>query len=179
MIKSGPLTIRLVSEDDVAILSKWLTNPDVLYFYEGRDQPQSPEQVRKQYLNHDESSRNCIVEYDNKPIGYIQFYPLTDHDKQKTGYSKEPNVWGMDQFIGETDYWNKGVGTRLVSCMVGYLVREIGAKAIIMDPQTRNKRAIRCYEKCGFKKLSFLPNHELHEGIHEDCWLLEYGMNDE
>ncbi|MDQ0418330.1 aminoglycoside 6'-N-acetyltransferase [Croceifilum oryzae] len=175
MIKSGLITLRLVSEDDVEILSKWLTNPDVLYFYEGRDQPQSPEQVRKQYMNHkDQREKRCIVEYDHEPIGYIQFYPLTDQEKKDIDYWEEPNVWGMDQFIGETHYWNKGVGTRLISCMVDYLIHEIGAKAIVMDPQARNKRAIRCYEKCGFRKISFLPQHELHEGIDEDCWLLEY-----
>ncbi|CAM2905954.1 hypothetical protein PASE110613_07055 [Paenibacillus sediminis] len=24
------------------------------------------------------------------------------------------NIYGMDQFIGETEYWNKGIGTDLI-----------------------------------------------------------------
>ncbi len=43
-----------------------------------------------------------------------------------------------------------------------------------MDPQLRNTRAMKCYEKCGFKKIKILPKHELHEGVHQDCWLIEY-----
>lgn len=46
--------------------------------------------------------------------------------------------------------------------------------AVVMDPQTWNKRAIRCYEKCGIKKVKILPEHEFHEGRYRDCWLIEY-----
>ena len=42
------------------------------------------------------------------------------------------------------------------------------------DPQAWNERAIRCYEKCGFKKVKLLPKHELHEGEYRDCWQIEY-----
>jgi aminoglycoside 6'-N-acetyltransferase len=42
-----------------------------------------------------------------------------------------------------------------------------------MDPQLRNKRALRCYEKCGFTPVKILPQHEQHEGIMEDCHLIE------
>jgi aminoglycoside 6'-N-acetyltransferase len=83
-------------------------------------------------------------------------------------------IYGIDQFIGEPQYWNKGIGTRLVTGMVQYLLEEKGATIVIMDPQVRNTRAIQCYEKCGFEKVKFLPEHELHEGVMRDCWLLEY-----
>jgi aminoglycoside 6'-N-acetyltransferase len=42
-----------------------------------------------------------------------------------------------------------------------------------MDPQTRNTRAIKCYKKCGFKKIKILPKRELHEGEYQDCLLIE------
>ena len=44
-------------------------------------------------------------------------------------------IYGMDQFIGETSYWNKGIGTKLVSSVAKYLIREKGADRIVMDPQ--------------------------------------------
>lgn len=79
----------------------------------------------------------------------------------------------MDQFIGESGYWNQGIGTLLVRLVVAYLMREKGANRIVMDPQIKNERAIRCYEKCGLKKVKLLPKRELHEGEYRDCWLLE------
>jgi aminoglycoside 6'-N-acetyltransferase len=43
-----------------------------------------------------------------------------------------------------------------------------------MDPRVSNERAIHCYEKCGFQKVKVLKEHELHEGVLEDCWMMEY-----
>jgi len=56
---------------------------------------------------------------------------------------------------------------------VTYLFRDKGARKIVIDPQARNLRAIRCYEKCGFRKVKLLPAHELRVGKMEDCWLMD------
>ncbi|MDY7045486.1 MAG: GNAT family N-acetyltransferase [Bacillota bacterium] len=85
----------------------------------------------------------------------------------------------MDQFIGEVDCWNKGIGTLLVTTMVQHLLKEKGANKVIMDPKVTNIRALRCYEKAGFKKIRKLLNFEFHEGAYRDCWLLEFNKNNE
>ena len=114
-----------------------------------------------------------MVEYANKAIGYVQFYQLDDETKKEYGYIHE-NVYGTDQFIGEVEYWNKGIGTLLVRAMTKFLIEHEKADRVVMDPQARNTRAIKCYEKCGFNKVKFLPKRELHEGEYQDCWLMEY-----
>ena len=120
----------------------------------------------------------CIIEFDEVPIGYVQFYEVDEDERRTYGYGDSSEIiYGMDQFIGESTYWNKGVGTQLVSAMVAYLIEEKGADRIVMDPQTWNERAIRCYEKCGFKKVKLLPKNELHEGEYRDCWLIEYTLD--
>lgn len=83
-------------------------------------------------------------------------------------------IYGTDQFIGETDYWNKGIGKLLLKSMIEYLVGQRHADKVVMNPQTWNERAIKCYEKCGFKKVKILPKNEFHEGEYRDCWLVEY-----
>ncbi len=163
-IKNGKLTIRPLVNDDAFYLLKWLSNPSVLEFYEGRDQPFTLEQVMETYFLEEEGLLRYIFTYEDQPIGYIQTYTVED-EMAKT--------FGMDQFIGETDYWNKGIGTILIHTMVNYLVNSMSAERIIMDPHTSNKRALRCYEKCGFSKVKLLPKHELHEGEFRDCWLIE------
>ncbi|MCM3736802.1 acetyltransferase [Bacillus cytotoxicus] len=175
LFQKKELSIRYVTENDVQTLSNWLLNPEVLRFYEGRDKPQSPQQVQERYISSSEdSNKKCIVEYKNEPIGYIQMYPLDLEWKSLYGYDERENVWEMDQFIGETAYWNRGIGTGLVQAIITYIVNELGAAAIAMDPRVRNERAIRCYEKCGFRKVKVLKEHELHEGVLEDCWMMEY-----
>lgn len=175
LFQKGDLSIRYVTENDVQTISNWLSNPEVLRFYEGRDKPQSSQQVREHYISSSEdSNKKCIVEYKNQSIGYIQMYSLDPEWKALYGYNERENVWGMDQFIGETAYWNRGIGTELVQAAITYIMNEFGAVAIAMDPRVSNERAIRCYEKCGFRKVKVLKEHELHEGILEDCWMMEY-----
>ncbi|MGG3521729.1 GNAT family N-acetyltransferase [Bacillus pseudomycoides] len=175
LFQKGSLSIRYVIEDDVNTISKWLTNPEVLQYYEGRDNPQSPEQVRTHFIHDPKSAeKRCLVEHAEEPIGYIQIYPIDSEWKELYGYKEAQNIWGMDQFIGEPTYWNRGIGTELVQVAITYITDELGAEAIAMDPRVSNERAIRCYEKCGFQKIKRLIKHELHEGNLEDCWMMEY-----
>lgn len=101
-------------------------------------------------------------------------YPVDSEWKALYGYEESQNIWGMDQFIGEPVYWGKGIGTKLVQSASAYIMESLGAEAIAMDPRVNNERAIKCYEKCGFKKVKALKEHELHEGKLEDCWMMEY-----
>ncbi|EEM16587.1 GNAT family N-acetyltransferase [Bacillus pseudomycoides] len=175
LFQKGSLSIRYVIEDDVNTISKWLTNPEVLQYYEGRDNPQSPEQVRTHFIHDPKSAeKRCLVEHAEEPIGYIQIYLIDSEWKKLYGYRENQNICGMDQFIGDTAYWNKGIGTELVKAAITYITDELGAEAIAMDPRVSNERAICCYEKCGFQKIKRLIKHELHEGKLEDCWMMEY-----
>ncbi|SET56521.1 aminoglycoside 6'-N-acetyltransferase [Oceanobacillus limi] len=170
----GRLRVRKLMEEDKSVLVDWLSNPAILEFYEGRDNPFNLEKVNKKFYNRKDKVNRCIVEYEGVRIGYIQFYPINHHTSNITNDSNADVVFGMDQFIGETMYWNKGIGTALIQKMVDYLIDKKNVDRIIMDPQTTNKRALTCYEKCGFKKVRILPGHELHEGKYRDCWLIEY-----
>ena len=90
----GSLALRLMrdEESDYAVLSGWLSDPRVLEFYEGRDSPQTLDDVRTGYSPRVmalEENTPCFLELDGVPIGYVQFYP-----------AGEPGVWGIDQFIG-------------------------------------------------------------------------------
>ncbi|PEB56191.1 GNAT family N-acetyltransferase [Bacillus pseudomycoides] len=177
LFQKGKLSMRYVIEDDANIISKWLTNSEVLQYYEGRDKPQSLEKVHMYFIHNPKSDeKRCLVEYAGERIGYVQMYPIDSEWKELYGYRENQNVWGMDQFIGEPIYWNRGIGTELVQAMVTYIIDELGAEAIAMDPRVANERAIRCYEKCGFKKVKKLKEHELHEEKLEDCWMMEYNI---
>ncbi|MDQ0207488.1 GNAT family N-acetyltransferase [Alkalicoccobacillus murimartini] len=173
LFHNGNLKVRQLEKEDNVLLAKWLSSSSVLEFYEGRDNPFDVEKVNEVFYETDDEEVKCIVEYKGKEIGYIQYYQLNDETKKEYGYQDE-NIYGTDQFIGELEFWNKGIGTLLVTSMINFLVEHKRADRIVMDPQARNIRAIKCYEKCGFKKIKELPNRELHEGKYQDCWLMEY-----
>jgi len=177
---SGPVALRPLADSDAEILLKWLTDPRVLEWYEGRDQTFTPERVREDFFGEEPGLRRCTIEYEGTPVGYVQLYPIDEEGFAEYEYSPaEKNLpgflaFGVDQFIGEPDYWNRHIGRAFLRLLLNYLTTEEHVSAVILDPHVSNPRAIRCYEACGFRKLKLLPAHELHEGKMEDCWLMEY-----
>jgi aminoglycoside 6'-N-acetyltransferase len=83
------------------------------------------------------------------------------------------DTWAIDIFIGEPDHWSRGVGSAALRALLGYLFEREGASRVLIDPRVVNERAIRCYEKAGFRKVKVLAGHEEHEGEKWDCWLME------
>ncbi|KMJ60464.1 2-aminoglycoside phosphotransferase [Bacillus sp. LL01] len=168
------LLIReLHQANDENQIYKWLSDPKVLEFYEGRDVTFKMEDVKRKFFNREDEITRCMIVYQGKDIGYIQFYPINTDTSNLAEYQEIEGVYGLDQFIGESKFWNKGIGTLLVSSMVNYLFTEKMAARIIMDPMTTNERAIKCYEKCGFRKVKVLSKQMLHEGEYRDYWLME------
>ena len=179
IIQNGRLVVRLLETTDSTFLYKWLNDPVVLEYYEGRDRPHTMDDIDENFYDSSEETR-CIVEYDGVPIGYAQFYVVAENERRLYGYEDvQETIYGMDQFIGEPDHWNRGIGTLLVKSVVEYLATVCDVDRVVMDPQCRNARAIACYEKCGFKKVRILPGHEMHEGEMRDCQLVEWVRADQ
>ena len=60
--------------------------------------------------------------------------------------------------IGERKYWGRGLGTEAVLAVLDMAFVDMGLKSIYLRVYRHNLRAIRCYEKCGFKKEAILRN---------------------
>lgn len=169
--------------DDYKLLEKWLSDPAVLEFYEGRDNPFDLDKVMEKFAHRTRGESDltpCIVEYDSQAIGYIQYYKVDAEEYQvhdKIDMEKYLNPFGMDLFIGETEYLNMGIGTYMVKGMIHYLIKTENADGIFIDPQTSNKRAIKCYEKSGFKPITIIEERELHEGEYRDSLIMFISSN--
>ena len=96
------------------------------------------------------NTRHFIIVVDHTDIGEIQAYDLRDYPTE----SKEidiPNAAGLDLFIGEPEWRDRGVGTRAVRQFIDEIIFAIpGIETCVIDPDPANKRAIRSYEKAGF-----------------------------
>ena len=168
------ILIRDFTESDLPLLFRWLTDDTVLEYYEGRDVRFTMESLADHFLEEIPDGFRVIFEYRNIPVGYGQAYQLSGEMYDEYEYPDEGHiVFAMDQFIGEPEYWNKGIGTSFLKLMVDYLKENNAAYAVLLDPHQNNHRAIKAYEKAGFKILKSLPEHELFEGKKEDCWLME------
>ncbi|HLP90597.1 MAG TPA: GNAT family N-acetyltransferase [Nostocaceae cyanobacterium] len=185
LVITKSITIRPMQDnmEDYQLIEKWRTDEKVLQFYGGRDRPYYLEKVIANYqprIKGEEPVNPCIFAIKDKPIGYLQYYSLDDLpeiDRQKYKLENTKSTYGIDLFIGETDYWNQGLGTQVLSSAVNYIFTQLQAIKIVIDPDVKNHRAIRCYEKCGFVKIKVLPAHDIHEGKYQDCWLMAIERN--
>ena len=91
---------------------------------------------------------------------------------------------GRDAFvglgIGETEYWSKGYGTDVMNVLLRFAFTEINLRRVSLGVFEYNPRAIRSYEKAGFRhegRLRRLLNREgrrwdnLFMGILREEWL--------
>jgi len=174
----GSLSIRPLRDEpgDYALMARWLSDPRILEWYHGRDDPLDAGGVVARYGPRalgDDPMRPHVVEWNGRPIGYVQCYPL-DGWAETSGLVEEPRgAWGIDYFIGEPNLWGRGLGTRAVEAMVRHLFEDRGAARVVSDPRADNPRSIRMLEKAGFRRVRLLPDHERHEGAMRDCVLME------
>ena len=94
------------------------------------------------------------------------------------------NWSGRDAFvglgIGETEYWSKGYGTDVMNILLRFAFTEINLRRVSLTVFEYNPRAIRSYEKAGFRhegQLRQFLNREgkrwdmLYMGIQREEWM--------
>jgi len=54
-------------------------------------------------------------------------------------------------FIGAKGYWGKGFGTDALKILINFIFNEMNINKIALNVYSFNERAIKSYEKCGFK----------------------------
>ena len=138
---------RPLAADDFPLLLKWLSTDHVKEWWNDGDD--TLEKVAAHYGEKNNTARFILLateEADKEPIGYFQYY------------FEASDAIGIDQFIGEENYLNRGVGTRAIKMFVEMIARQHRPALIILDPSSENKRAVRCYEKVGFKHYQTLRN---------------------
>jgi ribosomal protein S18 acetylase RimI-like enzyme len=143
---------RAVVAEDIPQLREWMAEPHVAKFWQ---EPTNEVEFREKYLKK-LSTRGVhpsIISLGGAPIGYIQEY---EAEKVGGGWwpDAKPGTFGIDQYIGDPKWLNLGLGTQLIRQFVLRLFENEKVKEIITDPDPSNGRAIRVYEKIGFKKIA-------------------------
>ena len=143
----APLYVfRPMTTADLPLVRRWLAEPHVAQWW--GDTCEQFELVSGDLEV--EAMDQFIVATDARPFGYIQCY--------------DPDVWpdnglgdhprgtrGIDQFIGELAMVDRGHGSAFIRVFIDRLLAS-GTPRVITDPDPANARAIRAYEKAGFRR---------------------------
>ncbi|MDH2350113.1 GNAT family N-acetyltransferase [Bradyrhizobium sp. SSUT112] len=136
-------TFRPMTVTDLPLIRRWLGEAHVREWWGDPD-----EQFALVSGDLDEPAMDqFIVLAGMRPFGYLQCYSLTAWN---TGFGPQPErTRGIDQFIGESDMIARGHGSAFIRAFVDEQLRH-GLPRFVTDPDPRNLRAVRAYEKAGF-----------------------------
>jgi aminoglycoside 6'-N-acetyltransferase len=127
---------RSLTHGDFPLLLEWLQRPHVKEWWDDGDDTLA--KVTAHYSRDPENTKRFMAELDGQAVGYFQYHRFS-----------VVHV-GTDQFLADASLLSKGVGTTFLQAFVDLIGAREQCQWISVDPHPMNKRAIRCYEKCGF-----------------------------
>ena len=153
------LVLRPLVEADRPRLLEILAQPDVHRWWGA----QSPEQNVDDFMNDDEVVAFAI-DIDGTLAGSIQYSEETDPDYRHAS---------IDLFLTGTAQGH-GYGPEAIRTLARHLFGPRGHHRITIDPAAANDRAIRAYERVGFKPVGIMRNYERGpDGTWHDSLLMD------
>ena len=140
------ITIRPLQEEDAYTSVNWRNDPDV-FRYTGNTYANiitienELEWIRKVISNKNEY--RCAILADGKYVGNIY---LTDINEESAIYHI---------FIGDKNYWNKGVAKQASVLILKYAVEVLQLSFVKLSVRIENVAAVQLYKKLGFVEENF------------------------
>lgn len=143
---------RPLRREDLDLLHAWLNRPHVAEWWDDR--------LTREHVEEDFGAeigspviRHYLAYLDGEPVGFIQDYNVMGADPEWWPDAKDPGARGIDQFLANEHQLGKGLGSRMVRELVARLFADPAVTTVQTDPRPDNARAIRAYEKAGFRRL--------------------------
>lgn len=155
-LRGERVTLRRLEESDRPRLVEILREPEIARWFGTASAEESADEFVA-----DPEVTGFAIEVDGTVAGAIGF-----HEEETPDYRHA----GMDLFVA-TASQNRGLGTEALRLMARYLFEERGHHRLTIDPAASNERAIRVYERVGFKPVGVMRSYErgpdgtFHDGL--------------
>jgi RimJ/RimL family protein N-acetyltransferase len=137
------VTLRPFTPHDAPLLTRWDGDPEVRKWM-GKGLRECPP-PRRDPVHNSRTRRVLAIDCDETTVGYV----VLDHINWTTR-SVEIRIC-----IGEASYRNRGIGQETIAELL-CLLRRLRLHEVYLRVDPDNVRAVRCYEKCGFRKEGIL-----------------------
>jgi RimJ/RimL family protein N-acetyltransferase len=74
--------------------------------------------------------------------------------------------------VGDKRYWSRGYGGDATSATLSFAFDDLGLHRVYLNTYSYNPRAIRCYEKCGFRHEGAMRQGRYRHGAYHDIILM-------
>ncbi|MGG0254645.1 GNAT family protein [Bacillus toyonensis] len=144
---------RLLQIDDLSIILEWYNNEELQNIADVKSFKRYTIEELRQYwtekLSRSYASYHVIV-VEDEVIGRVGL----KKKKYEDAYMMEYSI-----LIGVSNLYSKGLRTEITKYFISKSFLDPDIEAVVLQVREGNKRAIRCYEKAGFKKeKSYIEN---------------------
>lgn len=160
MIWGQKTRLRAIEREDLPTFVRWFNDPEVRQ-YLAMYMPMSLADEEKWFERQleDQNSRVFAIETEEGVhIGNIGLHNIDWKNRRA--------ILGI--VIGEKEYWGQGYGSDAIMALLGFAFGEMNLHRVYLTVYDYNHRAIRCYEKCGFRHEGRLREAHFSSGQYHD-----------
>jgi UDP-4-amino-4,6-dideoxy-N-acetyl-beta-L-altrosamine N-acetyltransferase len=157
--------LRPLEMDDIDSFILWLNDEEVRQ-YLMRISPlnriREKEFIENLYKDDREMVLGIVLKENDQLIGNIALTHISIPYRQAS----------LGIFIGDKSCWSKGYGTEALNLMLGHGFNQLNLHRIFLTVLSFNARAIRAYEKVGFKREGVFREHMYRDGKYHDVYYM-------
>jgi diamine N-acetyltransferase len=168
MLFGKRIRLRAIEKEDLPIFVTWLNDPEVrrnLQLFQPLSLAQEEEWF-KETLQQPVEEQPLMIEIKTaegwQSVGNVGLLKIRTIDR----------VAEIGIVIGEKKFWGQGYGTEAMRLMVKHGFKELNLNRIYLRVYETNLRAIRSYEKVGFKLEGRLRQDRFMDGKYIDVLLM-------
>jgi [ribosomal protein S5]-alanine N-acetyltransferase len=159
LIKGNNVLLRQPIDSDVEDYYKVKIDEELVRMYGGNTKKIKPK-TKERAIEMIEGLRKkplaWCIEYEGRFVGHARLTVNEDDNRARYAVGLfDPSVW------------SKGLGTEITQLILRYAFEELKLHRVDLRVLQYNKRAIRCYEKCGFVQEGVEREGALIEGKYE------------
>ena len=159
------LYLSPVNPDDFEIYTKWIHDPEVSNNIGSNDQNFSLIKEREllEEFAKDNTIFSIISKENDNIIGNISLFQI-----HNTNRHCEIGI-----FIGDPNYRNNGYGHEALRLLLDHGFNQLNMNSIMLRVFEYNVRAVKCYEKVGFKHAGRIRQNKYLNGEYHDTLIMD------
>lgn len=167
MLYGEKVRLRAIEREDVPNFMRWFNDPEViryLNFYKPVSKRNEERWVET--LSEAQDQHVFAIEAQTEG-GWVHIGNMGLH---RLDLRNRTAVLGVA--LGEKDFWGQGYGTEAIRTVLRFAFDTLGLNRVELDVFEFNPRAIRCYEKVGFRREGTRRQALFREGRYHDVYMM-------